>query len=191
MMAVVIQHSFGSTCHLQGSVDSLGIAIGITQAVVVAFALPDTILQINLCGVVFGDMFLYEIGNTRIPERPTEGKYCSKGICFPETHGCSSRRYCHSCPPKSGVPGRKAGSGHGVYSESLLLGNTPTNTARSVRRFNCSISSPSLSRIAGFLPLRSPFSGNRTPIRCEPRFRISIHNRPFLLIITQCGVLPT
>ena len=89
MMAAVIQHSFGSTCRLQGSVDSLGIAIGITQAVVVAFALPDTILQINLCGVVFGDMFLYEIGNTRIPERPTEGKYCSKGICFPETHGCS------------------------------------------------------------------------------------------------------
>lgn len=89
MMAVVIQHSFGSTCRLQGSVDSLGIAIGITQAVVVAFALPDTILQINLCGVFFGDMFLYEIGNTRIPERPTEGKYCSKGICFPETHGCS------------------------------------------------------------------------------------------------------
>lgn len=71
MMAVVIQHSFGSTCRLQGSVDSLGIAIGITQAVVVAIALPDTILQINLCGVVFGDMFLYEIGNTRIPERPT------------------------------------------------------------------------------------------------------------------------
>ena len=42
MMAVVIQHSFSSTCRLQGSVDSLGVAIGITQTVVVAFALPDT-----------------------------------------------------------------------------------------------------------------------------------------------------